>query len=87
MKLRAHKIIPDTRKLIELLQNTPLSALPKGVLEGHNGRLDFLRRCWEESRWVRSSDKEGLKDKLEDWVLLDEEAVDAEKWEEVEWRV
>ncbi|KAL8738104.1 MAG: hypothetical protein Q9181_001051 [Wetmoreana brouardii] len=88
MQLRAHEMIPETKKLLELLRDNPLSALSKGIREGHEGRVNFLKRCWEEGSAVGYEAGAMIKERLDQgWVMLDNEAVDGEAWEELGNRV
>ncbi|KAI4112878.1 MAG: hypothetical protein LQ338_008259, partial [Usnochroma carphineum] len=85
MRLRAHQFIPETRKLVELLQNHPLSALPITIREGHEGRLQFVKRCWEEN--VKTLTEAGIHSSPEigqDWIMVDVSTKDGKMWDELE---
>ncbi|KAL8694231.1 MAG: hypothetical protein Q9224_003607 [Gallowayella concinna] len=73
MRLRAHKVVPETQKLVVVLLQQSLSVLAASVREGHEGRLDFLKRCWEECK--------DYKDIGQDWIEASTVALDGEGWE------
>ncbi|KAL8807460.1 MAG: hypothetical protein Q9223_001238 [Gallowayella weberi] len=75
MRLRAHKIVPETQKLVETLIKQPLSVLPASVRQGHEGRLEFLKRCWEESKESEDIDR--------GWIEASTVALDGEAWEDL----
>lgn len=85
MRLRAHQFIPETKRLVEQLQNQALDTLPKSVREGHQGRLRFLKRCFEHSvRVLTETEHHGGAKIDQDWVMVDVGAIDGEMWDEFE---
>ena len=85
MRLRAHDVVPETRQLIENLTKNPISALPKSIQEGHTGRVQFLQRCWEESKHAASFGEPDSPKSDHDWVMVDLETLDWEAWDD--WAV
>ncbi|KAL8769156.1 MAG: hypothetical protein Q9209_004790 [Squamulea sp. 1 TL-2023] len=75
MRLRAHEVIPETQKLVQTLVKHPLSVLPASVREGHKGRVEFLKGCWEESHASEEIDQ--------GWVEASIEVLDGEPWEDL----
>ncbi|KAL8803301.1 MAG: hypothetical protein Q9182_003259 [Xanthomendoza sp. 2 TL-2023] len=75
MRLRGHKIVPETQKLVETLIQQPISVLPASVRQGHEGRLAFLKRCWEESKESEEIDR--------GWIEASIVALDGEAWEDL----
>ncbi|KAI4188593.1 MAG: hypothetical protein L6R41_002021 [Letrouitia leprolyta] len=84
MRLRTHQCIPETQKLRELLYNYPLSSLPESIRQGHEGRLAFVKRAWEESmRALKENSADHTKAVDQDWVMVDSETIDGELWDEL----
>lgn len=84
MRLRAHQCIPETQKLLELLYKYPLSSLPESIRQGHEGRLVFLKRAWEDSmRALKENRTVHTKGIDQEWVMVDDDTIDGEKWDEL----
>ncbi|KAI4249653.1 MAG: hypothetical protein L6R40_000442 [Gallowayella cf. fulva] len=75
MRLRAYEVIPETQRLVETLIKQPLSVLPASLREGHEGRVGFLKQCWEESKANEDIDQ--------GWIEASIDALDDEPWEDL----